>query len=361
VRLKDIVNQLGLILPKYTDRFSTLISITSINASGGVATIVTDDVHGLVTGNAVTLSNVNTRTPIDAVSQDGLMFTFETSSDHDLTFGWFDQVTVALEGFTDGDWNDSFTLLDVQNRETFKVRSTNSLPSLNGNEKLLENRIDGVNGRYSVTVIDTTTFTITGTFNDGVYTGGTVSGNVRVAGTVDVERAIQEYTKQETNDLWMFVGMHDVETSKNREALSDAIATPTTGEDIRLRLIDGFTLFICVNVSDEIAGAVAVDVVRDELLSPILNSVFGVKFNNNLSASPDFRSVPKGHGLISYDRAVLVYAYEFEVSMDIVEADAVAPLDTRAFRDVDYTHELGTDDTDDAEVTIPLDDEIIVT
>ena len=165
MKLTDIINQLRAILPKYTDVFSTVHGISSIVASGGVATIVTSAIHSLATGANITIADVVTHTPISAVSKDGLVFTFTTSADHDLTLGW--QTTVTFEGFTDSAWNDSFTVVGVPNRRTFKVQSVNSLPSLNTNEVLLENRADGINGRWSATVVNTTTFTITGSFIDG--------------------------------------------------------------------------------------------------------------------------------------------------------------------------------------------------
>lgn len=360
MRLLDIINQLRLILPKYSTRFGSNLSITSITASGGTATIITTGAHGLSNGQLVSLSNVETLTPIAAFSKDGLVFTFTTPSDHDLTYGWLEHETITMSGFTDSAWNTSFTLQDVPNRDSFKVQSINSDPVLNGNEVLHEIRSDGVNGAYSVTVVNTATFTISGSFIDGNYSGGTVTKDVRIAGTVNIERAIEQYTEQNIGDLWGFVSMHDAEVSKNRHAVSDATSTPTTGTAIRERIVDGFSLYLVIKTTEDIAAQDAVDICRHELLSPILKSVYGARFTSGLTEDTDFRSILTGHGSVSYNRAIYVHVYTFELSMDITENDAVEPSDTRAYRDTNLTIERGTIDTPDLTVTINQDDEPVI-
>lgn len=355
MKLADVINQLRAILPKYTDVFSNVISISSISASGGVATIVTSAVHSFSTGVGVTISDVQTRTAISAVSKDGNVYTFTTSADHDLTQGWHTEVT--LEGFTDAVWNDTFTLVGVPNRRTFKVRSSNSQPSLNTNEILLEVRSDGVNGRWRVTVVNTTTFTITGDILDGTYSGGSISSNPRISGAVNIERAITEYTEQSLTDYWLFVVMSDAAVSKDRTTFSDATATRATGNDMRLRLIDGFSLYILVNTTEDIVAIDAVDVCRHDLFLPLLRSVNGVRFDTGLTGSADFKTILLGHSAFDYNRAVLIYEYEFQSVMDLTDSDTVEDLDSRAFRDIDYTHEIGDDDTEDVTAEIDLDEE----
>jgi hypothetical protein len=358
MKIADIVAQLSLILPKYTDLFSETLSVFSITASSNVATIVTAVAHGLSSGVATTLSDVTTLTPITAVSKDGNIYTFTTGSDHDLTFGDVNHLNALLSGFTDSAWNGSFTITAVPNRRNFKVRSTNTLPVLNGNEVLEEVRADGVNGRFAVTVVDPTTFTIAGSFLDGDYLGGKVSTAVRIAGAVTVERAKEEYTEQNANELWMFVTGNDAEISKDRSSFSDADATKPTGNDMRLRLLDGFTISLIQDTSGEVTAVDANDNMRDTLLLPILKSVNGARFPTGLSGSADFRVILQSHGIESYNRATLVYTYGFQFVMDLTDSDTVEPEDDMAFRDINYTLEQGGDDTIDMDVIpVDLDDE----
>ena len=358
MKMSDIINQLRGVLPKYSDLFSTAISVSNISVSSGIATITTNTSHNLTTGDNVVLRNVSFKNPIDSVSQDGLVFTFTTVNDHDLTFGWPEHETVTLSNFTDSVWSNSFQLTGVPNRKTFKVRSTNNLPVLNGEEKLVELRSDGVNGRYSVTVTGSTSFTIAGDFIDGSYIGGSVSSAQRISGAATEDRALDQYTAQNTNSLWMFVVMKDATVGRDRTSQSDSISTKTTGTDMRLRLIDGFSILIFKNTSDDIAAIEAIDLCRHDLLLPILRTVNGVRFDTGLAFDGDFRCILTGHNHFDYNRAVIIYRYEFEVSMDLTNEDSVVPEDTRAFRDIDYTSVVNGDDTTDMTILpIDLDDE----
>lgn len=356
MKIADIVNQIALVIPNYTDYFGTVLSITSISASGGVATVMTASAHGLATGRAATLAGVETRTPISAVAASGLNYTFDTSADHDLTFGWQENDTIELGGFTDPAWNTTYSLKSSDNRREFKVQSAETAPTLNGNEYLLEpDRIDGINGLYSVTVTGTTTFTIAGSFNDGTYTpvNGKVSLNPRVAGTIDVDRSLEEYTKQSVNDFWIFVEPIDASVSKDRNAYSDATATIAAGQEMRTRIIDGFTVYIYAPTSAQIAGVEALDICRHDLLLPMMRTLYGTKFDTGLANSEgDFRTILTNHGVAAYNKAFLVYRYEFEVASDLTDSDTVLPSGTRAFRDIDYTLAVGGDDAPTMDIDV---------
>lgn len=346
MKIADVINQLRAVLPKYTDLFSAVLSISSISAAGGTATITTPSAHGLYSGANIVLKDVETQTGIDQVSQNGLVFTFYTATDHDLTYGWPEHATVKLQGFTDTAWNGFFTLVSVPNRRTFAVQSSNDFPVLNGNEVLPEVRVDGINGRYMAIVTGATTLTVSGDFNDGIYKGGNVSAAHRITGTITEERAVEQYTEQYGNDLWMFVIAKEGVVSKDRSTMSDATATKPTGTDMRMRMIDGFTLLIFKNTANDMMGIEAVDLCRHDLLLPILKSVHGVRFDTGLTYSGDFKSIITGHGVADYNRAVMIYRYEFEVVYDLTGSDTVQPEDTRAFRDIDIVIAVGGDDTD---------------
>jgi hypothetical protein len=350
MKLTEVVAQLQLVLPKYTGYFSNTLNITSIVAVGGVATITAPN-HGLSNNVPVTISNVAQNTPIDSVSQDGLIFTFGTSENHDLTFDYPGYENVNLDGFTDTSWNGAFKLMDVPDRATFKVQSTETIPTLQGAEYLKEIRIDGINGRYAITFIDADNFSVSGDFKDGDYSEGTIKTGVRIAGSVSIERAIDQYTEHESGELWMFVVMNDAVTSKNRTAENDSTATIAANEDIRTRLVDGFSVFIMKTVKDEIAAVQAVDIARHDLLGPICKSLFGARFSTGLSGAGDFSSILTGHNFAEYKKAWFIYQYNFEFTSDLTLDDAVDETDTKAFSEIDYTQSVGGDDTEDLTIS----------
>lgn len=347
MKLTEVVTQLQLLMPQFTDLFSNTLSVSSIVASSGVVSI-NAIAHGLLTNDPITISEISQKNPIIDVSRDGLLFTFETSINHDLTLDDPKYETIIMGGFTDSVWNDSFSLVGVDDRTTFVIQSTNpNLPVLNTNEYIEEIRVDGINGRYPVTVIDDDNFTVAGDFEDGDYLGGTIKTAVRIAGSVSIERAFEQYTKQIREDLWIFVTMNDAVTSKNRTAYNDATATIAANEDIRTRLIDGFSVFLIMNVNDETAAVNAIDICRHDMLTPICKSLFGARFSTGLNGAGDFAAILTGHNQVEYDRATFVYQYGFEFTYDLTLEDAVENTDTRAFSEIQFTQVMGGDDTED--------------
>jgi len=362
MKIADVVSQMQLVLPKYTDYFDGDIGVSSIIATATLATITTTAAHGLATGDPITIIEVRNQNSLLTISKDGLVYTFTTSDYHDLTLGYPGYETVLLGGFIDPAWNGNFTLVDVPSRNTFKIRTTNSPPIgedsfplsmpytfgllLDHTEHLDENRIDGINGRYASTVIDSNTITVSGTFKAGSYSSGQLKKAVRIAGSIDIERTIEEYTQQSLEELWAFVSMHDVSASKDRNAYNDAVATFARGEDPRLRLIDGFSVYLIGNVTGEIAATDTLDIMRHDLLGPLLKTLYGVKFGTGLSTESDFKCILTSHNQVFYNRAILVYQYAFEFSSDITLDDAANEDDTRAFSEFEYTHEFGTADTE---------------
>lgn len=352
MKLADVINQFRKILPKYTDYFSAQLTPSDIAVTASKAVFTFGAAHNLKDGANITVSNVDLLTPITSITQDGYIFTVETGTSHDLTLNYQD--TVTFSGFTDSAWNTTFKLIGVPNRTSLQIQSGLTLPSLAGSERLLEQRASGVNGRWKITVTAVDVFEISGNFEVGEYIGGKVGTEVRISGAVDIERAMDQYTAQNLTDFWGFIVGHTVTASKDRNTLSDATATKTSSDNMHLRLIDGFTFFIIKNTGQDIAALEAVDICRHELQLPILKSVYGFRFETGLTGSADFRTVLTGHSIFAYDRATIVYAYDFETPYDLTEQDTVEDTDSVAFRDIDYHQEEGKQELT---VKIPLDDE----
>jgi len=355
MRPSDIVNQLRILLPHYTTRFHDALSISSISVSSGVGTIVTSSPHNLLDGEALTLANVEQRTPISTASKEGMIVTFTTSVDHDLTENWHEQIT--LSGFTDTQWNGTFELNKVPNRRTFSIRSANAAPAISGSPVLHEVRIDGPNGQYSVTVVDENTLTINTDADDGIYFSGTAASAVRVISAATIERSQEQYDEMEANQYWMFVVPQDAEISKDRTTQSDAVSTQPNGTEIRTRLIDPFSLYVFAPTDQQFAAENALDVCRHDLLTPLTKSLYGARFPSGLSTPMDFRVVLTSHGVYDYTEAYYIHQYDWESVYDLTDGDAVDNLATRAFRDLNFIKRIGGDDTENATASINLDDE----
>jgi len=116
MKLTDIVNQLKAVLPRYTDDFSTSLSITSLTRSGSTVTATTSAAHGLVAGNKALI--VGAKTPITVSSLTRINQTIagiETqyanalcATKHNLTPN---NKTVEISGAAQAGYNGTFDLV----------------------------------------------------------------------------------------------------------------------------------------------------------------------------------------------------------------------------------------------------------
>jgi hypothetical protein len=335
MKMIDIINQLKMVLPKYSSSFADLINVSSIAVSGGIATVSTSKPHGLVAGDEVIMSSVKTCTFISDMSKDGNIVTITTAEEHDLTLNWHSEV--ELHGFTDPDWNSTFQLVNVPDRTTFCIRTTLEPvdeEDLTGSECLLEIRNDGVNGRFEVKSATARSFTVKDIIFDGTYIEGTVQSGIRIAGAVTVDHALQQYTEQELSDLWAFIVMDNMNVSRDKSSSSDAIATKMIADELRLRLIDGFQIVLVKNVVNDQGAVAAVDLFRHDLLMPILKSIYGVIFDTGLTYSGDFRTVMTGAEFVDFNLASFAFTYKFQVVADITDEDSCEESDSMAFKKI---------------------------
>lgn len=339
--LTEIVNQIRLNLSIYTSILPS-IYFDGIIVNGGEAIVFFNSPkrNPLIAGDPIIFTGVNYIVQLlpNFYSPSENVYVFETLTDHDLTENWHETVTFALFQEFESEWNNAFKLLTVPNRRTFSIESNLPPPTIMG--ALVENRIDGINGYYQVIEPANNFFKFATSAIDGGYYGGTLLSGVRVAAAANIDRVLEQYTKQNTDDLWMIVLPVDVDVAKSIYADSDAVATITASDDFRLRLLDGFTLAIIKSTVNESAAVEAVDLCRHDLLKPILKTLCGVRFESGLTTSGDFRSSLIGHGVMRYTEAYIVYRYDFEVVMDTVVEDTVIEGDVTAFRDIELNQSV---------------------
>lgn len=340
MKIADIVTQLATILPLLSTRYTDSVDVSTISGDGAEATVVTISAHSLVVGSPVYITNVAIDTAITSVVVANNVATIETATDHDLTLGWPPHTEVTLNGFTDGAWNDSFTLLSVPNRQKFTIDVTGlSSPTLTGSEILEELVTGGFNGTQQVaTVPDSTSFTFASTFATAA-SGGQVVTKIRIAGAVSGTRAEAEYTKQpDDDDLWLFVTQLDtVSVSKDRKALGDAVSEQSANTSYELDILDGFIVWCFVPSKNSKAGLGPSDTARDEVLRDLLLSIQRYRPDSGLANTTPSRVVLNNHGPAVYSGAYYVHQYVFQIPLRMSTDDTLTLTNTVAFRDVDLT------------------------
>lgn len=330
----DIVKQLQENLPRLTGLFSDQVTLSSLTSTGLLATATTATPHGFSTSNNVFIKDAVNPIPVISLTQVGNIATAVTSLDHDLTENF--QETIMVDGADQPEYNGTFTLLTVPNRRTFTYQISGDPASpATGTIFYLEESIFDYNGQKSITVTSPTEFTYPLTRPLGSPAQGTIiaSSNRRIAGAIDLDRAIDSYTKQAPNKLWLFVVLGDVTANKDRHIQSDATASMATGTIFRQRLIETVDLYIVAPGTLSESGRPFRDLM-EQISIFIYKSLLGKKFDSPLSEKVWSQLVLTGHGFQEYVKSYYIHRFAFERTVDITFDDTIGVPNTVALRDI---------------------------
>lgn len=340
MRSEIIIRQLYQRVPALTDLFSDTVDVTSITKTGSTVTVTTSTTHNLTTGNVVSITGTKTPTLITSLTQTNQIATAITNQDHDLTEGFFD--TVEISGATQAGYNGTFKLLRVPNRTTFTYQLTSNPTSpatSTGDILLLTAGVGSYNGRFQVTVTSPTSFTYPLAINLYSPAQGNIKikKNLRISGAATIERAMEAYTKQNTNKLWAFVILDDTAVNKDRTIRTDAITTRTVADSFRMRLLKNFSVYVICPSTDTIAARNERDLM-EEVEVILYKSLLGLKIPNLYTETTWSLVTPIGNGTFAYTPAIYVHRYSFQTSIDLLIEDTAYDPATRAFRDLELNY-----------------------
>lgn len=377
----DVINQLQVMLPKFTDKFTDSVSISSITSSGLTATLTTATAHGLVIGNEANIAGSLSPINISSISRNENIATATTLQDHDLTEGFF--TTVTLVGTEQGLFDGTFPFLTQVNRRTFTFEVTDTgatsgdfllggaaladvplageegIAIFSGGQLSTPGAVGGYNGLFTLVSVPTTTsFTYLTEFaqpNAAIVNTGEVRNGIRIGGAVDHDRADAAYTKSGKDKFWAFVILEDVSASKDRHGQNDAISSHGTSGSQRQQIIQPFMVEIFIPSHDDITGRQARDA-AEALVPDIYHSLVGAKIPSGLSDSGNLGAYFVNSGTVAYNTSYYVYGMRFQLLTNIQEADSVDPEFSVAFRDISLT-QTNTFGDEPLTATIDLDDE----
>lgn len=347
MKAEDIVQQLALRLPMFSDKFTTNVSITSLTRVGSVVTADTSAAHGLVVGSQTNIVGSESPIAVTSLTRSGTIGTMVTTTDHDITKFPSGVQNVEVSGAIEVEFNGAFILLSVPNRRTLTFTMVDAGPTTATGTPLLLNGtsyLQGYNGLVSVASIPTATqftYNITTSPPLTTATGTIVSRSLpRISASVSIDKALASYTKQTAGAVWAFVILGDIIASKNRAIDSDAVDNLQRGNDYRQQLIQPFTIFTLVSAVNSIAARDARDLAED-LFRPICQSVLFSKFDSGLYVGAQNPVVFSDHGFAFYDSTKYGHSYAFQTVSDITFDDTVGYDDDVAFRDI--TVNMGVD------------------
>lgn len=347
---EDIINQLAKNLPKYTSSFNDTL-VASISSSSTIVTVNTSpSSHGLVSGSGVVITGSQTPILITKLTRNGKIATAECGASppeipyHDLTE--FIPKEVIIDGASDSNFNGVKKLLSVPNRKTFTFLVEDLGSTIDtGTPKLLNGSsiYQNYNGIFEVTSTPTPqTFTYN-IPNPLPNPSGNiiVNSNIRVSGSVEIDRAIKSYTEQIGDKTWMFVVLGDTVASKDKSNLSDAISNQQRqqqGENFRQQVISTVSIFVIIPSSSEIGGRKARDTAQ-LLFRPICQSILNFRFNSGLYNGVYNSLQFSQHGSLLYNSSYYVHQYDFFQVEDLQFEDTVGYSDDVAFRNISLTSE----------------------
>jgi len=360
----DIVNQLCVLLPQLTDKFTDNILISSITRNGTLMTVQCLSEHDLEENQAVCISNSTAPITINTLTRSGITGTLVTATNHDLTNGI--APTIEITGATEAEFNGTFTLINVDNRKTIRFQMVDSGPTTATGTPLLlnaESAFNDYNSTYKVESVPTpTSFTfvhpVVGLANPIAKPNSTMVARTepRISAGIDIDRIIEGYTEQDQNDYWLFVTLGDVVASQSRLIESDAIDNQQKNVNYRQQIVEPFSVYVFIPVENEIAARESRDEISD-LFRPILRSLLFSKISTGLYADKLNSVQFSGHSTYNYNTAVYVHQFGFQQVAEIYEEDTTGHDLDVAFRDIDFTQYLdfgnqvdflrGTPDLDD--------------
>lgn len=342
MKAADVVNQMAVLLPQLSDRYTTNVAVRSVTRFGAsvVVNVTCDDEHGLEPGNAVALAGADTQIVIGTLTRSGVVGTLVTDTDHDLTNPI--APTIEITGATEPEFNGTFTLINVDNRRTIRFEMPDAGPTAATGSPVLvnaESQLRQWNGTYLVeSIVTPTIFTITQpdlTLLDPVGTI-TARGKPRISAGVNPARLQQAYTEKKTDELWAFVVLEDVTASKSRNIRSDAIDNLTPNNFFRQQVIQPLTIYLFVPAQLQLGAADARDLAEEEfrnLSRCLLDSAFDSNTHVGKQGTMQFVT----HGVFDYNTAVYIHAYSYQQVIDLYEEDGVGPDLDVAFRNITHT------------------------
>jgi hypothetical protein len=346
MKAEDIVKQMRLITPQYTDKFGEVVIASSATAIGTTVTVVTVKPHELSVGNYVTVSGALSPIAISSLIHTDGVAELVTSGAHDVTRNERETFNPQVEifGADQPEYNGTYSITSpsqVPNRFNLKELSVllTAVSPATGQMFLDDGKDRGYNGRVKVTeIVDPNTFKYESQLdltNSPVAFGDIlVNKSVRISASVSMESAQQSYTAQADDNYWAFVVLDDVEVSKSRRIENDATMTHSDGDDFRMQLIMPFSVFVFAPTTKEIVAREARDNMQDEIFRAMNKSLLRKKFPVPVCEDSWSGTTLIGHGFKAFEEAYYIHEYRFEQLAEVTYNDTISNNSDVAFRDI---------------------------
>ena len=361
---RDIVLHLAEYLPRITDLFSDSISISqAVVSSGHTITVDTTSAHGLIVGSPVLFIGGKTANTIasivDEVADETALIEFDDVHDFTTPNETIQTEPLPCVGFDQSEWNVTLDIIDVPTDKEVIVRypsGATGIPTFTPGDAIgYEERPLSIFGTQEVSSIPTTTqFVVTldstkvPALPDGEILNLSATTSVRIAAADNVERADAIYTEQvATDDLWAFVIMTDTDVSKDRHTVNDSIASFTHQNEMRLKVLQNFSVVVYFKSADHISGATAQEIAHGTVYRDLLRVLYGFGGFATDEDGSDYVTVTVGHGAGTSNVAYYTEVYDWQTPVDITVDNGFNFYEDVAFRKLNASWGMFTADNEE--------------
>jgi hypothetical protein len=361
--ISDIVKQLRVYMPWYTDLFTDFISIDYFTGPGptvGVSNkinVPTAAPHGLAVGDVVIVKDMTLHTPISGASRDDDHGIIEVVADAtDITYTPLENTAIELGGFVSAEWNGTKILQGIYMTDPGKIAMIKFSPRPSvppelpvGTDAYIKETRPTFRGLWTVTDVPTSKDVVLQRDSmpelkakDAAISGLQMCSVSNIVAAPDIYRAIEMYTAQApAAKSWLYVVPTGRSTSNDRLAKTDAIAEFGPGDINRLYSMMTFAVIAIVDTSDSISAGVAMDLLQGEVFSALLKSLFGYAKSD---CGIDFKTVPVSDTIERYETSYMVHSYRFESTQTLDYTDGFSDPQDFAADQIEYIQHPGSID-----------------
>ena len=348
MRAVYVVNRLKEELPKFTDDFSTILSVSSLTRSSTTITCITSAAHNLTTGNYVTIRGAKEPIALNTITFSNGIATATSLTDHKLS----DPSRYSLEnlplyveisgatGFT-GTWE----LVSVPTNLTFTFKVSGSPSNVSGGFLLLEDP-DGYNGYKQITVTSTTAFTYTTTGAMQSPAQGTieVSCLTRIDYAATAQRIKDYYSTNSSGTLqtWAFVVMGQNQAFRNDTVVGDSSSAKRTNESYWYTMQQAFSVYVVIPSATSTLGGNTADTAKS-YLQPIIKTLSNYIFESDFNEQQTQPCVFANDEGDDYIEATYTHRFDFSVQSIVQTIDTANFSNGRPLELIDGMFEQGLD------------------
>lgn len=340
MRAVYVVNRLKEILPKYTDDFSTILSVSSLTRSSTTITCTTSTNHGLTTGNYVTIRGAKEPIALSGITFSNGIATATSLTDHKLSdpslFSTENlPLYIEISGATG--YNGTWELVSVPTNLTFTFKVTGSPSNVSGGLLLLEDQ-DGYNGYKQVTVTGATTFTYTTTGSMQSPAQGTieVSCLTRIDYAATAQR-IQDYYSENSGGIsqtWAFVVMGQNQAFRDDTVVGDASSAKRRNESYWYTMQQAFSVYVVIPSTSSTLGGNTADTAKS-YLQPLVKCLSNYIFQSDFNEGETQPCVFANDEADDYIKATYIHRFDFSVQSIIQTVDTAEFSNGRPLQIVD--------------------------